>query len=139
MCQACHGATHAEWPVADINANDNQMAIQVQGHPGPIIECDACHTTGGLPDDTLSGPHNMHLVNDRRFWKEGHKDVAKQENQKPGGGLCGDCHGSDHLGTVLSRAAVDRSFLVEGRQRRVSAGEPVSCKLCHSLAKSFGG
>jgi hypothetical protein len=138
MCQACHGATHAEWPVADPNANDNVMAMQLQGHTGPIIECDACHTTSGLPDDTLSGPHNMHLVNDRRFWKEGHKDVAKRENEKPGGGLCGDCHGADHRGTVLSRAAVDRSFLVEGRQRRVSTGQPVSCDLCHSLSKSFG-
>lgn len=138
MCQACHGATHAEWPVADPDANDNVMAMQLQGHAGPIIECGACHTTSGLADDTLSGPHNMHLVNDRRFWKEGHKDVAKRENEKPGRGLCGDCHGADHRGTVLSRAAADRSFLVEGTQRTVSAGQPVTCNLCHSLSKSFG-
>ena len=137
MCEGCHGATHAEWPVADVNANDNQLAIQVQGHAGPIIECGACHTTSALPDDTLEGPHNMHLVNDRRFWREGHKDAAERENAKPGGGLCGDCHGADHLGTVLSRAAVDRSFRVEGTQRNVSAGQPVACNLCHSLAKSF--
>lgn len=138
MCQGCHGATHAEWPVADPNSNDNVLAMQLQGHAGPIIECDACHDTSGLSRSTLGGPHNMHLVNDRRFWKEGHKDVAKRENGKPGGGLCGDCHGADHKGTVLSRAAVDRSFLVEDTQRRVSAGEPVSCDLCHSLQKSFG-
>lgn len=138
MCMACHGSTHAEWPVADIDANDNQLALQLQGHTGPIIECGACHTTADLPDDTLGGPHNMHLVNDRRFWKEGHKDVAKRENGKPGGGLCGDCHGADHRGTVLSRAATDRSFLVEDRTRTVSAGEPVACDLCHSLEKSFG-
>ena len=61
----------------------------------------------------------MHLVNDQRFWKEAHKDAAKRENVKPGGGLCGDCHGANHRGTVLSRAAVDRSFLVEGAQRKV--------------------
>jgi len=47
-------------------------------------------------------------------------------------------HGADHRGTVLSRAAVDRSFLVEGVERRVSAGQPVACDLCHSLGKSFG-
>lgn len=138
MCEGCHGATHAEWPVAGANANDNLLAIQVQGHAGPIIECGACHTTSGLPDDTLQGPHGMHLVDDQRFWKEGHKDLAKRENGKPGGGACGNCHGADHLGTVLSRAAVDRSFLVEDRQRTVSAGQPVACDLCHSLEKSFG-
>ncbi len=138
MCEGCHGATHAEWPVADPAANDNLLALQVQGHTGPIIECTACHDTGALPDDTLGGPHNLHLIDDRRFWKEGHKDLAKRENGRPGGGMCGDCHGSDHRGTVLSRAAADRSFLVEDSQRRVSAGEPVACDLCHSLEKSFG-
>lgn len=137
MCEGCHGATHAEWPVADASANDNVLALQLQGHTGPIIECGACHTTSGIPANTLKGPHNMHLVNDKRFWKEGHKDVAKRENGKPGGGLCGDCHGANHRGTVLSRAAVDRSFLVEGTQRKVSAGAPVACNLCHSLNKSF--
>ena len=80
----------------------------------------------------------MQLVNDRRFWKEGHKDLAKRENGKPDGGQCGNCHGADHLGTVLSRAAVNRSFQVEGTQRRVSAEQPVVCNLCHSLQKSFG-
>ncbi len=139
ICEGCHGATHAEWPVADPDANDNLLALQVQGHTGPIIECTACHTTSGLPGNTLAGPHNMHLVNDIRFWKEAHKDAAKRENGRPGRGLCGDCHGSDHRGTVLSRAAADRSFLVEGTQRRVGAGQPVGCNLCHSLEKSFGG
>jgi len=138
MCEGCHGATHAEWPVKGKNANDNLLAIQMQGHAGPIIECSACHNTNGLPANTLGGPHNMHLVDDRRFWKEAHKDLAERENRKSGGGSCGNCHGADHRGTVLSRAATDRSFLVEDRQRKVSAGEPVACDLCHSLAKSFG-
>ena len=80
----------------------------------------------------------MHLVNDPRFWKEAHKDAAKRENAKAGGGLCGDCHGADHRGTVLSRAAADRSFTVESRARRVGAGQPVACNLCHSMEKSFG-
>jgi len=138
MCQGCHGSTHAEWPLADPNANDNQTALQLQGHTGPIIECTTCHDTQAMQASTLGGPHNMHLVNDWRFWKEAHKDLAKQENGKPGGGLCGDCHGADHLGTVLSRAAADRSFYVEDSWRMVSVGEPVACNLCHSLQKSFG-
>jgi PKD repeat protein len=140
MCAGCHGSTHAEWPVkGGANSNDNLLAIQVQGHDGSIIECVACHTTSGLAANTMGGPHNMHLVNDQRFWKEAHKDLAKRENSKAGRGQCGNCHGADHRGTVLSRAAVDRSFLVEGTQRRVGAGQPVSCSLCHSLEKSFGG
>ena len=139
MCEGCHGATHAEWPNANPNANDNVTANQLQGHTGSIMECSTCHVTSQLSDDTQGGPHGMHLVNDRRFWKEGHKDLAKRENRKPGGGTCGSCHGSDHRGTVLSRAPVDRSFSVEGRNRTVAAGEPVSCDLCHSLEKSFGG
>ncbi|MAT93710.1 MAG: cytochrome C [Halioglobus sp.] len=138
MCQGCHGSTHAEWPLSDPNANDNQTAIQLQGHTGPIIECTTCHDTQAMQADTLDGPHGMHLVDDRRFWKEAHKDIAKRENGKPGGGLCGDCHGADHRGTVLSRAATDRRFYVEDSWRAVSAGEPVSCDICHSLSKSFG-
>jgi len=139
MCEGCHGATHAEWPNGNPKANDNVTAMQLQGHTGTISDCTTCHVTSQLPDDTQDGPHGMHLVDDRRFWKEGHKDLAKRENSRPGGGTCGACHGSDHLGTVLSRAAADRSFNVESRNRTVAAGEPVACDLCHSLEKSFGG
>jgi len=138
MCEGCHGATHAEWPNGNPNANDNVTAKQLQGHTGTIMECDTCHVTSELPDDTQGGPHGMHLVDDRRFWKEGHKDLAKQQNARPDGGTCGACHGSDHRGTVLSRAAADRSFNVEDSDRTVAAGEPVACDLCHSLEKSFG-
>ena len=138
MCEGCHGPTHAEWPNANPNANDNVTARQLQGHTGTLIECNTCHVTSELSDRTQGGPHGMHLVNDQRFWREdGHGHLAEQENGRPGGGSCGACHGSDHLGTVLSRAAADRSFLVEGRARTVAAGEPVGCDLCHSLDKSF--
>lgn len=137
MCEGCHGATHAEWPNGNPNANDNLAATQLQGHTGSIIECSTCHTTSQLPSDTQDGPHGMHLVNDTRFWKEAHKDAAKRENGRPGGGTCGSCHGADHLGTVLSRAPVDRTWRVESRDRTVAAGEPVACDVCHSLSKSF--
>ncbi len=138
MCEGCHGATHAEWPNANPNANDNVTAKQLQGHTGTISECETCHITSQLPDDTEGGPHGMHLVDDRRFWKEGHKDAAKRQNGRPGGGTCGSCHGSDHRGTVLSRTPIDRNWSVEGRNRHVAAGEPVGCDVCHSLSKSFG-
>ncbi|MCG6965665.1 MAG: PKD domain-containing protein [Chromatiaceae bacterium] len=138
MCEGCHGATHAEWPNANPNANDNVTSKQLQGHTGTISDCATCHVTSQLPSNTQGGPHGMHLVNDSRFWREAHKDAAKQQNGRPGGGTCGACHGSDHLGTVLSRATEDRSFNVESRARTVVAGEPVGCGLCHSVSKSFG-
>ncbi len=139
MCEGCHGATHAEWD-ADGSPlqNDNVTANQLQGHSGTVMECSTCHVTSSMSSKTQGGPHGMHLVDDRRFWKEAHKDMAKAENGKTGGGTCGACHGADHKGTVLSRTPVNRSFLVEGSNRTVLAGDPVGCGLCHSLEKSFG-
>jgi len=139
MCEGCHGATHAEWD-ADGSPlkNDNVTANQLQGHSGTVSECSTCHVTSSMSANTQEGPHGMHLVNDYRFWKEAHKDMAKAENGKPNGGSCGACHGADHLGTVLSRAPVARSFSVESENRIVEAGDPVACNLCHSLEKSFG-
>jgi hypothetical protein len=138
MCEGCHGATHAEWD-ADSSPlqNDNRTANQLQGHSGTVSECSTCHVISGLSSNTQSGPHGMHLVNESRFWKEAHKGMAKSENAKPNGGTCGACHGENHLGTVLSRAPVNRAFSVEGSNRTVLAGDPVACNLCHSLEKSF--
>ncbi len=138
MCEGCHGSTHAIWPNANPNANDNVAANQLQGHAGTISECSTCHITSELSASTQAGPHGMHLVNDRRFWKEAHKDAAKQQNGRPGGGTCGACHGSDHLGTELSRTPVTRTWNVESKDRTVLAGDPVGCGVCHSVSKSFG-
>ena len=46
MCEGCHGATHAEWPNGNPNANDNVTANQLQGHTGTIVECSTCHENG---------------------------------------------------------------------------------------------
>ncbi|MDD2768439.1 MAG: PKD domain-containing protein, partial [Methylococcus sp.] len=137
MCEGCHGATHAEWPNATAAANDNLASTQLQGHTGAITECGTCHTAGSLSSSTQGGPHGMHLVNDSRFYADAHGDLAEMQNGQAGGGTCGSCHGSDHLGTVLSRAAADRSFSVEGKTVSVKAGQPVACNLCHSLSTSF--
>ncbi len=134
MCEGCHGATHAEWPNGIAAANDNLTSKQLQGHTGTINECTTCHTTSALASNTLAGPHGMHLVNDSRFWSSAHKSLAKTENAKPGGGACGACHGADHLGTVLSRTPVARTF----SGKTVAAGKAVGCDVCHSVSKSFG-
>jgi len=47
MCEGCHGSTHAIWPNANDNANDNVAAKQLQGHTGSIIQCSTCHENEG--------------------------------------------------------------------------------------------
>jgi len=41
-CPACHGSPHAIYPT--ITARDNEQSIRLQGHAGPIVECEVCHT-----------------------------------------------------------------------------------------------
>jgi hypothetical protein len=131
-CENCHGSTHAEWPNADPSANDNVAATQLQGHTGTIVECAACHA-GALPR-TMNGPHGMHNVNQASFVDGGHEGFYRQDPA-----ACQACHGTDLRGTVLSRAAADRTWTVEGQTRHVSKGAPVGCTLCHSLPGSGGG
>lgn len=40
-CAACHGSPHAVTPTT--TERDNQQAIRLQGHKGPIDECTVCH------------------------------------------------------------------------------------------------
>lgn len=40
-CAACHGSPHAVTPAA--LERDNQQAIRLQGHEGPIDKCTLCH------------------------------------------------------------------------------------------------
>ena len=147
FCESCHGSTHAEWPTANPNANDNIPASQLQGHSGYIAECTVCHEPN---DESLplgnNGPHGMHPVTDLDpvapakaddRWNFGHKNFR---NDGPG---CNACHGDDLKGTVLSRAADDRTVWCKdnkgslpecaaGEQTAViPKGEPVGCGMCH--------
>lgn len=128
FCQACHGSTHAEWPVqpesSTFVANDNMAAIEVQGHSGKIIECTACHAAGSL-GITLGGPHGMHPVGAQRFVGS-HKSLARQDLD-----ACRACHGSTGQGTVLSKVAVNRTVTAESRQVTFARGQMVNCGLCH--------
>lgn len=128
FCQACHGSTHAEWPVSPESgtyiANDNMAATQVQGHTGKIMECSACHTAGSLPN-SLGGPHGMHPVGEQRF-AGGHENLVGSNRA-----ACQACHGKTGLGTVLSKVSANRTFSIEGRQVSLTKGQQVSCNLCH--------
>ena len=125
FCQACHGSTHAEWPVQPTSgtytANDNQAAVQAQGHAGKIMECTACHAAGSLPV-SLGGPHGMHPVNDSHFMSS-HDDFV----ETVGKDACRACHGATGLGTVLSAVPVARTL----HGHSVAAGTQIPCTLCH--------
>lgn len=123
-CESCHGSTHAEWPNADPAHNDNVAAIQVQGHAGPLIECSACHATLG---GAAGGPHGLHRVNSAAFVHD--HDHYWESNPAS----CQACHGIGLTGTVLSRAAADRTFVVEGQNVFLPKGVPVRCDTCHEM------
>ncbi len=62
FCQACHGSTHAEWPVKPdtgaVVANDNLAAMQLQGYSGTITECSTCHGANPPPLGLGGPPRN---------------------------------------------------------------------------------
>ena len=120
QCEACHGATHAEYPSS--HRNDNLLALDVQGREGTIGECTACHSS--MPDTADGGPHGMHTVGSR--WVDRHEDVAEDDHQQ-----CAYCHGADYRGGPLSAVKVARSFSAEGRQVSYQPGQHVGCYDCH--------
>ena len=139
LCEGCHGSTHAIWPNPNPNANDNIAASQLQGHSGPIVECDTCHESGSL-GITLGGPHGMHPVGGGRFADGGHEDLAEHNANS-----CRACHGRQGQGTVLSVVKATRNFVIKeceggslcpgGERKNVSVtlskGQQVGCSLCH--------
>jgi len=121
-CEACHGATHAEYP--SLHANDNLLSLGVQGHEGMLVECAACHGNARLA--SFGGPHGMHPVGQE--WVERHPDEAEEG----GAARCRDCHGADLRGTVLSRVKGERDLDADdfGR-KRFWRGFQVGCWTCH--------
>ncbi len=140
FCEACHGATHAIWPNANPNANDNVASQQLQQHAGTITECSVCHEPN---DDSLplglGGPHGMHpiVANGDDRWNFNHNNYGGSSNNN-----CRTCHGTDLKGTVLSRTAADRivqckndqGTLCDSRNNltaTIPKGTEVGCGLCH--------
>lgn len=120
-CEACHGATHAEYP--STARNDNVQSEQLQGHAGMLIECTACHAAD--PQTVEGGPHGMHPVG--ASWVERHPDAAES------GGIerCRACHGLDYRGTVLSRVKGDRVLDTDFGRKHFWRGFQVGCFTCH--------
>jgi hypothetical protein len=121
QCEACHGATHAEYPSS--HRNDNLLAQDVQGRAGTIGECTACHKT--VPTTATGGPHGMHTIGST--WVSKHGDSAEH-----GASACAYCHGADYRGGALSTAKAARSFSAEGKTVKYTAGQRVGCYDCHN-------
>jgi hypothetical protein len=120
-CEACHGATHAEYPSAQ--RNDNLQSLQLQGHVGMLVECVTCHAA--VPDTIDGGPHGLHPVG--AAWVERHGDAAEEG----GAQRCRACHGDDFRGTVLSRAQGDRVFDTDFGRKHFWRGFQIGCYTCH--------
>jgi hypothetical protein len=45
LCEACHNGTHSEWE--STLAVDNSLPKYLQGHAGPISDCEVCHEGSG--------------------------------------------------------------------------------------------
>jgi hypothetical protein len=114
QCEACHGATHAEYP--STHAQDNALSIGLQGHAGTVAECNACHAT--MPTTVTGGPHGMHTTGDA--WVKSHEDASKTG--------CTSCHGADYRGTPLSEIKIGKRI----NNKNFAAGHQIGCYDCHN-------
>lgn len=121
QCEACHGATHAEYGCSE--ANDNVQSVRLQGYAGKITECAVCHIA--IPLTKSGGPHGIHTIG--QAWIGAHGSYA---NSDPG--YCTTCHGTDYRGTVLSATSAARSFMLsDNRTKSYAKGTKVGCADCH--------
>lgn len=121
QCEACHGATHAEYPSS--HTQDNALSMDLQGHTGTVAECTACHTT--VPNTAAGGPHGMHTTGDQ--WVSSHESQAKSNKT-----ACAYCHGADYRGSPLSQIKVAKTFKVENGSKTFTAGHNMNCYDCHN-------
>jgi cytochrome c553 len=68
------------------------------------------------------------VVGNTKFSDGRHHDLAKKNPQ-----ACMACHGAQGQGTVLSRAAMDRTLQAkeDNKTIQLAKGQPVDCGLCH--------
>jgi hypothetical protein len=121
QCEACHGATHAEYTSS--YAGDNVQSNEVQGHVGTIAECTACHAKQRV--SAKGGPHGLHTIG--QGWV-GQHGVTAQRSTKD----CAYCHGANYRGSPLAVTKAARTFQIEGRSKTYTAGQQVTCYDCHS-------
>jgi hypothetical protein len=119
QCEACHGATHAEYPSTE--DNDNVQSITIQGYAGTVRECTACHST--VPLTGTGGPHGMHTIGSS--WVSNHPDMIGSSGGRT---ACAYCHGADFRGSPLSEVKVAKTLHGVNYQ----PGQSVTCYDCHN-------
>ena len=125
QCEACHGATHAEYPSSHLN--DNLQSIALQGYAGTVRECTVCHAT--VPNTLNGGPHGMHTIG--AAWVSRHGSQVKST----GSTQCAACHGADYRGSPLAQMPVARTFSIEKGTHAFATGQNVGCYDCHNGPK----
>ena len=106
--------------------------MSLQGHEGMIIECSVYH--GSSQQATLGGRTAMHPTGSQT-WINDHHDLVESSRQQ-----CQACHGLLGEGTVLSKAAVIRSFTTEDRGKiSIAQGTRIGCGICHENPLTDGG
>ena len=125
QCEACHGATHAEYPSS--HAEENIQSENIQGHAGPVAECTACHTK--VPATVNGGPHGMHTTGN--VWVKSHQEANKRGSATTPS--CAYCHGTTSAGTPLSAIKVAKTINAgDFGVKNWPAGYQVSCFSCHN-------
>lgn len=125
QCEACHGATHAEYPSS--HTNDNLQSITLQGYAGTVRECTACHAN--VPISAAGGPHGMHSIGP--MWVKEHHDYI----ERVGVTACAYCHGSDYRGGPLAQVKIAKTFSAKNGSKAYAAGQNVGCYDCHNGPK----
>jgi hypothetical protein len=146
-CSVCHVKDDFKGGMIATNGGVSNLGVAQGVRDGSVVNATSKRAY-------LAGPHGMHPVNDPYWWKQAELSASNQDKTRKGGwhndfakkpgpdgeDQCAACHGSDHLGTRLSKAFTDRSFVDEnGKPVNVAANTPIGCNLCHSLEKSFTG
>ncbi len=125
QCEACHGATHAEYPSS--HTNDNLQSVALQGYAGTVRECAVCHANSPLT--AAGGPHGMHTIG--QTWVKEHHDYIERVGVR----TCAYCHGNDYRGGPLAQMKVAKTFSTEHGSKSYAAGQNVGCYDCHNGPK----
>lgn len=125
MCSARRVTERPMLSIPSSEANDNFQSTMLQGYHGKIVECSACHST--VPVTRDGGPHGLHTIGQE--WVNRHGDYAEHNLSS-----CAVCHGTDYMGTVLSRTSTARTFNAEDLGTiSFPQGHVVACYDCHEV------
>jgi hypothetical protein len=159
-CSTCHVQDDFKTGLVATDGGQSNLGVAQGVREGTVVTPSGKDLTGkGNGRAYLAGPHGMHPVNDKYWYKHAddaatstspgkhnatlnggwHNDMAKMAGPD-GEDQCAACHGDNHKGTRLSRSLVARVLTNDkGKLVKVAKDQVIGCDLCHTLAKSFTG